>query len=363
MGEARFEELDLQLANTQERHAELDEAVIAAERRLADAREQLRTLERQAQESAVPGAFARSRARGELQRAIDTAAQQVAANEQAAAQLAGEMETLNDAAAQAGLQERAGAALEREAALAAQRSDYDDLSRAAASAPTNSASRSSTAWSRCARRSPSCSSRSRRRSSAARNTWSSSARRRSISTRSPRASRPAASSSQGLQGEIDRISREVAALGAVNLAALDELTTARERKTVPRRAERRSHRCHHHAGRRDPQDRPRNARPARADLQPGQRAFRPHVPDPVRRRQREARDDGRRDPRRRRAGDGAAAGQEEQHHPPAVGRREGADRDRAGVRHLPAQSRRRSACSTRSTRRWTTPTPSATASS
>ena len=34
----------------------------------------------------------------------------------------------------------------------------------------------------------------------------------------------------GLQGEIDRIGREVAALGAVNLAALDELTTARERK-------------------------------------------------------------------------------------------------------------------------------------
>jgi chromosome segregation protein len=36
---------------------------------------------------------------------------------------------------------------------------------------------------------------------------------------------------QGLQGEIDRINREIAALGAVNLAALDELTAARERKT------------------------------------------------------------------------------------------------------------------------------------
>jgi chromosome segregation protein len=34
----------------------------------------------------------------------------------------------------------------------------------------------------------------------------------------------------GLQGEIDRINREVAALGAVNLAALDELSSARERK-------------------------------------------------------------------------------------------------------------------------------------
>jgi chromosome segregation protein len=35
----------------------------------------------------------------------------------------------------------------------------------------------------------------------------------------------------GLQTEIDRIGREVNALGAVNLAALDELVSARERKT------------------------------------------------------------------------------------------------------------------------------------
>jgi len=34
----------------------------------------------------------------------------------------------------------------------------------------------------------------------------------------------------GLQGEIDRINREVAALGAVNLAALEELGAARDRK-------------------------------------------------------------------------------------------------------------------------------------
>jgi chromosome segregation protein len=35
----------------------------------------------------------------------------------------------------------------------------------------------------------------------------------------------------GLQTEIDRIQKEINALGAVNLAALDELTTSRERKT------------------------------------------------------------------------------------------------------------------------------------
>jgi chromosome segregation protein len=35
----------------------------------------------------------------------------------------------------------------------------------------------------------------------------------------------------GLQNEIDRLNRELSSLGAVNLAALDELTTSRERKT------------------------------------------------------------------------------------------------------------------------------------
>jgi chromosome segregation protein len=34
----------------------------------------------------------------------------------------------------------------------------------------------------------------------------------------------------GMQSEIDRLNREIAALGAVNLAALDELTVSRERK-------------------------------------------------------------------------------------------------------------------------------------
>jgi chromosome segregation protein len=36
---------------------------------------------------------------------------------------------------------------------------------------------------------------------------------------------------QGLQADIDRIHREIEALGAVNMAALEELTTSRERKT------------------------------------------------------------------------------------------------------------------------------------
>ena len=67
------------------------------------------------------------------------------------------------------------------------------------------------------------------------------------------------------------------------------------------------------------------------------RAFRLAVPDAVRRRRGEAHHDRRGDPRRGRAGDGAAAGQAQHQHPPAVGRREGADRHRAGVLAVPAQ--------------------------
>ncbi|HEV7915124.1 MAG TPA: chromosome segregation protein SMC, partial [Albitalea sp.] len=115
-GEAKFEELDMQLATTQERHAELDEAVIAAER----------TLERQAQEAQFSSRALAAR-RGELQRSIETALQQVAANEQSAAQLHDELTVLTDAAAQAGLQTALALKLEREAALGAKRSEYDDL--------------------------------------------------------------------------------------------------------------------------------------------------------------------------------------------------------------------------------------------
>src|SRR6185295_8942390 len=125
-GEAKFEELDMQLATTQERHAELDEAVIGAERKLAEAREQLRSLERQAQEAQF-SARALAARRGELQRSIETALQQVASNQASAEQLGDELARLTDAAAQVGLQAALALKLEREAALGAKRSEYDDL--------------------------------------------------------------------------------------------------------------------------------------------------------------------------------------------------------------------------------------------
>jgi chromosome segregation protein len=229
LGEARFEELDMQLANTQERHAELEEAVINAERKLADAREQGRALERQAQESQFQARALAAR-RGELQRAIETAQQQEANNQNTGEQLELELETLNDAAAQAGLQTALALKLEREQALGVQRSRYDELSQ-----QLRAADEQRMGFERSLQ-----------------------PLRDQITKLQLEAQAAQLGGAQymeqlvaaqvdlqvladnieaggvklwGLQGEIDRITRDINALGAVNLAALDELTASRERKT------------------------------------------------------------------------------------------------------------------------------------
>ena len=227
-GEARFEELDMQLATTQERQAELDDVVLAAERRPAQAREQLRALERAAQEAQFHSRTLAAR-RAELQRSIETATQQLASNVASQVQLDAELAHLTDAAAQAGLQDALALRLEREAALGARRSEYDDLSLQL------------------------------RRADELRQQHE-----QSLAPLRERISRLALEQQaaqlggaqfldqlvaagvdfealaasveahgvrlNGLQAEIDRIGREVTALGAVNLAALDELTASRQRK-------------------------------------------------------------------------------------------------------------------------------------
>ncbi|WP_028602242.1 chromosome segregation protein SMC [Ottowia thiooxydans] len=226
--EARFEELDMQLADSQERHAQLDERVMDAERRLNEAREQQRSLERQAQESTFAQRSLESR-RAELARTIDTATSQAAAidTEQERAQV--ELTRLNDAAAQAGLQAALGLKMEREQALGAKRSTYDDL----------------TAKLRAS---------DERRLTYERELDPLRQRITDLQLKEQAARLGTEQYSQlltdaqadlalvqqsivegnvkltGLQSEIDRLHREIQSLGAVNLAALEELTSARERK-------------------------------------------------------------------------------------------------------------------------------------
>jgi chromosome segregation protein len=226
--EARFEELDMQLADTQERHAQLDDRVIEAERKLAECREQQRSLERRAQEAqfsqrsldpagpswphhrdrraAVPpastpkaacprraeppdrcrrpsrfakraGRQARARASriGRLRSAYDDLTAKLRASDERRVSFEREIDPLRQRITDLQLKEQAARlGLEQYTQLLADA--QADLEAVAAS----------------------------------------------IEAGQVRVT--------GLQGEIDRIHREITALGPVNLAALEELSTARERK-------------------------------------------------------------------------------------------------------------------------------------
>jgi chromosome segregation protein len=228
-GEARFEELDMQLANTQERHAELEEAVITAERKLSEAREQLRSLERQAQEAQFSSRSLAAR-RSELQRSIETATQQVAANEQSAVQLQEELTRLTDASAQAGLEAALAVKLERESALGAKRSEYDDLTMRLRRADEQRLQHEQSLQPMRDRIT-----KLQLEEQAAQLGGAQFMEQLTAAEVNLEALAQSIADNNvklyGLQGEIDRINREINALGAVNLAALDELTASRERKT------------------------------------------------------------------------------------------------------------------------------------
>ena len=226
--EARFEELDLQLADAQERHAGLDERVLEAERGLVEAREQQRLFERQAQEAQFSQRSLQAR-HGELTRTIDTAVQQGAGIETEQQRLGEELVRLTDAAAQAGLQAALALKLEREQALGAQRSAYDDLS-----AKLRASDERRLGLERQLEPLRQRITDLQLKEQAARLGGEQygqlladaqadlEAVARSIEQGGVRLA--------GLQGEIDRLHGEIEALGAVNLAALEELGSARERK-------------------------------------------------------------------------------------------------------------------------------------
>jgi chromosome segregation protein len=227
--EARFEELDMQLADSQERHAQLGDRVIEAERKLAESREQQRSLERQAQEATFSQRSLEAR-RAELARTLATADQQAQALQDERQRAQGELERLSDAAAQGGLQDVLAQKMEREKELAAQRSQYDDLTTRLRGSDERRMQLERAMDPLRARITE-----LQLKEQAARlgleqyTTLLADAQAdleavaQSVADGSVRLS--------SLQGEIDRLHREIAALGAVNLAALEELAIARERKT------------------------------------------------------------------------------------------------------------------------------------
>lgn len=226
--EARFEELDMQLADSQERHAQLGDRVIEAERRLNECREQQRSLERRVQEAQFSHRSLQAR-RAELARTMDTAASQARTLQDERQRAQDELGRLSDAAAQGGLQQALDLKVEREKLLGAQRSHYDELTAKLRASDERRMQHERQLDPLRARITE-----FQLKEQAARlglEQYSSllqdaqadlEAVALSISEGGVRAA--------GLQGEIDRLQREITALGAVNLAALEELTLARERK-------------------------------------------------------------------------------------------------------------------------------------
>ena len=226
--ETRFEELDMQLGDTQERHAQLDERVIQAQRGLTESREQQRLVERRAQEAEFALRSLQAR-QAELLRAVSTATQQgesILAEELRANE---ELSRLTDAAAQAGLHSALALKLERERALANKRSEYDDLTAKLRASderrlqlereldPLRQRITDLQLKEQAARLG--CEQYQQLLADAHAELEPLAASITQANVRLP-----------GLQGTIDRLNGEVAALGAVNLAALEELAAARERK-------------------------------------------------------------------------------------------------------------------------------------
>ncbi|MDF1483170.1 chromosome segregation protein SMC [Extensimonas sp. H3M7-6] len=226
--EARFEELDLQLAESQEREAQQAERVRAAELRWSAAREQQRGLERQAQEADFAQRSLEAR-RAELARAYDTAQQQLRALHAELQRANDELARLSDAAAQGGLQQALEQKSAREQALAAARSAYDELTQRLRAHDERRMQLERALDPLRARITE-----LQLKEQAARLGLEQYAGLLADAQADMDALAHSVAEGPvrlaGLQPEIERLQREIAALGPVNLAALEELAAARERK-------------------------------------------------------------------------------------------------------------------------------------
>jgi len=227
--QARCEMLDNELAEAQEGEAEATGQVEEAERALNECRQQQRALERQAQEAQFSWRSMTARS-GELARTLDTAQSQIRALGEERQRAQEEQAQLADAAAQEGLQKALADKAQREAELAACRSRHDALSARLRSHEEQRMQHEHSL--------------EPLRQNITDLQLKEQAARLGLEQldhllQEAQADLPSIARSieegqvrvTGLQGEIDRLQQGITALGAVNLAALDELGLARERKT------------------------------------------------------------------------------------------------------------------------------------
>ncbi|MEO6353514.1 MAG: chromosome segregation protein SMC [Burkholderiaceae bacterium] len=225
--ETRFEELDAALAELQGAHEDGQTVYLEKELQLADARQRLRELERAAQDAVFAEKSQRSKM-DELKRNIATAVEQSSQLAVTMQQGVLELETLNDQTADAGLQSLLEKRSEQERALSDARHELDQITqklRHLEDARTQNERNLQPQRDKIMELQLKEQAARLNQEQFSQQLREADADEAALSAKLQPDLRPSY-----LQGEVTRLGNAIAALGAVNLAALDELSQAAERK-------------------------------------------------------------------------------------------------------------------------------------
>jgi chromosome segregation protein len=225
--EAQFEELDMELAELQGAHEDGQVEFQEQERVLAEARQRLRDLERAAQEAVFAEKTQRTRIE-ELRRTSATAQQQAAQVLESIAAGKLELEALESGAAAEGLQDLLARRTEQEKALADARHELDQLTqqlRAAEEARMQAERGLQPQRERITEMQLKEQAARLNQEQFAEALAATGADEAVLADKLDPEMKPSY-----LQGEVTRLTNAIAALGAVNLAAVEELAQATERK-------------------------------------------------------------------------------------------------------------------------------------
>ncbi len=225
--EQEFEQLDLELAELQEAHEDGQTAFLEQEQALARARDHLRELERSAQEAQFAERAQRSRIE-ELRRTMATAATQAEQVGASLAQARLELEALESGTAHEGLQELLDRRTKQEVALSDARHELDQVAqqlRAAEEARMGSERSLQPQRDRITEMQLKEQAARLNQEQFAEALAATGADEAALAEKLDPELKP-----QYLQGEVTRLTNAINGLGAVNLAAVDELAQATERK-------------------------------------------------------------------------------------------------------------------------------------
>ncbi len=226
--EQKFEQLDMDLAELQEAHEEGQTAYLEKEQQLNEARQRLRDLELAAQEAAFAEKSHRSKME-ELRRSIATALEQSAQLFASMQQGQLELESMDDQAAQAGLQDLLDRRSSQEVALANARHELDQLTQ---QLRHHEESKMQVERSLQPQRDRIVELQLKEQAARlSQEQYAEQLRNFEVDEEALGQKLHDDLKPSYLQGEVTRLTNAIAALGAVNMAALDELAQATERKT------------------------------------------------------------------------------------------------------------------------------------